>query len=457
MLKPQFNRIQDSTLTGKNSLGKEYSYQDIFAHWKTVNLPTGSTVIIMLPNSALLLKHFFAVLKIGLVPVLLAPNLPRERLMEIVTHFNANAIVKVHVVEDLFPQQTIHEFGAVQIAVSNMSANPLTQKGEVILMTSGTSGVSSGCVFDFSMLIKNAKKNAKVLGLTKEDIVLVNLPLYYSYAFVAQALSSMVIGAKLIICGPPFNLDWYRKTIQHYQVTASSLTPILAKQIVMDAIKLPNSLRLLTIGGDRIGRDYVKALLALLPGKEIYLTYGLTQAGPRVFTLAAHSCNPELLETMGEPLPGTQIFLDQTQGPEGVGELLIESDTVMKRRIGIVDRNKKNELVNRRLHTGDLFQQDANGNLAFYSRKNEFISIEGEKVCLASIKRIVKKLPNVLTAMTKVVEVQDHTTYDLTVVVHKAILNQQQYIKNIHQLLPRSHWPHDIRFEKQDSISGLLK
>ena len=81
-------------------------------------------------------------------------------------------------------------------------------------MTSGTSGVSSGCVFDFEAILLNGKRHADAIGQRADDTVLLNLPLYFSFALSSQALASLTRGNRLIISGPPFHQAGYQEALK---------------------------------------------------------------------------------------------------------------------------------------------------------------------------------------------------------------------------------------------------
>src|SRR5205823_150846 len=158
-------------------------------------------------------------------------------------------------------------------------------------------------------LVRNARRHADAVGLTGRDTVLVNLPLFYSYAIVAQALAALVTGARLVVSGPPFSPEAYEAAVGRYAVTSSSLTPTIARLLLAQGTRLPVGLRMLTVGGDRIAPEHVTRLRSANPDVELYVTYGLTEAGPRVSTLAAHREPPGRHGSVGVPLDGVTVSL----------------------------------------------------------------------------------------------------------------------------------------------------
>ena len=224
-------------------------------------------------------------------------------------------------------------------------------------------------------------------------------PLHYSYAFVAQLLATLITGGRAIITGPPFAPASYARAVQQHRATVSSLTPALVEPVLRVGGRLPEGLRVLTVGGDALASGSVAELLKRNPGLELYLTYGLTEAGPRVSTLAAHREPAHRRSSVGLPLPGVRTRLRKTDPADEVGELVVETDTGMLGRVGVADaamvptRESRTEIS-----TGDLFRVDADGYLYFHERRPTYIISRGEKVCLESVSRAAETIPGVASA-----------------------------------------------------------
>jgi acyl-CoA synthetase (AMP-forming)/AMP-acid ligase II len=294
--------------------------------------------------------------------------------------------------------------GTLEAGLFEAQAASLTRPDEVVILTSGTSGFASGCVFGIDQLLLNAERHAESIGQRPEDTVLVNLPLYYSFALVAQTLGTLVRGGRLVIDGPPFHPARYARTISRFGITVSSLTPILVRALLQDDQAPAGGPRVLSVGGDSLAREAVARLLRRRPGKELYLTYGLTQAGPRVSTLAAHAEPAHRHASLGRPLAGTAVSLLPIDGDAGMKELQVSSATVMRRRIGLVEgRQSQNPFTPGTVATGDVFEQDADGYLYFRGRLSDFVVRKGEKICLAAVRRVATQLPHVVHARTRVI------------------------------------------------------
>lgn len=404
----------------------------------------GAPMLIAMPNGRAMLAVFFAVLLTGAVPVPVAPASGAARITEIARRLGAAALIAPRIDPRRYGAPRTHRIGAAE-AVLLTDAPARHRRGDVILMTSGTAGIASGCLHGIEALLRNAGRHADAIGQRPNDTVLVSLPLHYSYALVAQALAALVRGSRLVVSGPPFTPRSYANTVTAHAVTVSSLTPSTATRLVDNPPDLPTTLRALTVGGDALDARQVKALLTDGPDRELYLTYGLTEAGPRVTTLAAHREPEHRWSSVGLPLPGVRTRLRRTgDGGEPGGELLVESDTVLRRRLP--DDAPDPLTADGAVATGDRFDIDDDGYHYFRGRLSESVVVGGEKIWLPSIRRIAAAVPGVRHCATTVYRDEgDELRYDLEVAVDEPGPRRTAEIQRaLNLLLLRGERPHRL-------------
>ncbi|MER7028944.1 MULTISPECIES: class I adenylate-forming enzyme family protein [Streptomyces] len=366
---------------------------DVLADLAGLGLAPGDAIVLCLANGVELLRVQLASLLLGLVPLAVAPSTPWQRVRTLAGHIGAAVVVTTRLT-GAGPRTPVGGAFAVPTGHPAVPYRP----GEILLSTSGTSGMFSACVHRVSSLLHNARLHAAATGITAADTLLVNLPLYYSYAFVAQALAAYETEARLVLDGPPFSPAGYRDAVTAHGVTHSSVTPTLVRQLLAAPELLPRGPRVLAVGGDRLAPAEVTALLTARPSAELYLTYGLTEAGPRVSTLAAHAEPAHRHGSVGRPLPGVRASLREERC--GIGELLVESDTVLLRRVG--ERSARVLLAPRTIATGDAFSLD-DGYLTFHGRLSDFVVLRGEKVSLTTVRQAAHAIPGVVHCVPEVV------------------------------------------------------
>jgi acyl-CoA synthetase (AMP-forming)/AMP-acid ligase II len=427
--------------------------------WKQHGLRPGDLVLLCLPNCRELLHQYFGVLMAGGVPALLQPIMPAARLREIATTMGAYAIGGLRLSTGELGAESYSSIGPLHVAILKPPPEPAGSPGEVVLMTSGTSGVASGCVFDFEAILLNGQRHAKAIGKRADDTVLVTLPMFFSFALSAQALSSLVCGNRLVISGPPFSVGGYRKALEDYGVTVSSLTPVGIRAVLHSDPTALAGLRVLSVGGDALEPELVARLVELRKGKDVYITYGLTQAGPRVSTLAAHVEPSSRYTSVGLAHEGTTVSLHPVGDESGRNQLYVNSATVMKRPIGRVEGRSNNDLVApQTIATGDSFDQDKDGYLYYRGRLSDFISRKGEKISLAAVRRLAAELPHVASARTIIFKHNDGSEdFDLELRVDAgahAADQQSDILKSLHNFLRRPEMPHAIHIEPASENDG---
>jgi long-chain acyl-CoA synthetase len=390
------NRVHDLGTPSGTGGTNGCTLDDVTRGLHAARITPGEPVLIVAPNGPGLLHLFLGTHLAGAVPVLMAPATTSERLRSNAEAMGARAVI-VPAAAPLLPDAVArHRWGGAELRLLGTTATTYAPD-QVIIPTSGTSGVSSGCLHETGSLLRNAARHATAVGLRESDTVLVNLPLHFSYALVAQALAALVTGARLAITGPPFTPAALTGAIEASTAGSASLTPYMVRALLDGDWKPPASLRMLTVGGDALTAADTGRLLDRCPGVELYLTYGLTEAGPRVSTLAAHREPPERWSSVGLPLDGVGVTLGDVT--DGTGELLVSTDTRMIRKVGRTDTVAGSRILpDARIATGDLFRIDQDGYLYFQSRRSDTVVVRGSKVSLRSIRRVAEALPGVSAA-----------------------------------------------------------
>ncbi|CAM3195481.1 acyl--CoA ligase [Corallococcus sp. ZKHCc1 1396] len=447
------DRIRDLTEAHPTA---DRAVSSLAAGWIARGLRPGDVVLLALPNGVGLLAQVFAVLAARGVPALVSPASPAGRQQSLVDALPARALVAMRAPAPHAEGVERFALGGAEVALFPDTTPPGAQPGEMVLLTSGTSGFASGCVFDLAALFRNADRHADAVGLRAGDTALVNLPLYYSYSMVAQAFSALRRGLELVISGPPFQPAAYLRLLAEQGITVSALTPLLVRGLLQHGEAFPEGLRCLGVGGDVLAPEHVKRMLQARPEGELYLTYGLSEAGPRVATLAAHAEPERRFASVGLPLPGTEVTL-VPRGPDGQRELFVSSDTVMKRRIGIVEGEKQHALRGPRLlATGDVFDIDAQGYLYFQGRVSDFLVRGSEKISMASVRRLAMMLPGVLTARTQVIKSAEGDDYEVILTVADERRSVEQLSRDLFRLLRLAERPRAVQVVSADVAAASL-
>lgn len=417
--------------------------------WARVDVGRGDLVLISLPNTIDQIVEFFAALLSNATPAVLPPGLPTGRIAKLISTYAPRALVSARnykVGGTSFSELENHKI----VRVYPKTGQPRFH--DVLLFTSGTSGHLSACSFSLEKLLMNARYHTESIGRTTPEIIYLSLPIYYSFALVAQVLGSYITGSRLVVGSSPFNIADFVRAVSENQIAGASLTPILAKRLLASERAADLELEFLTIGGDQANANDVRQLLERLPKTELFITYGLTEAGPRVSTLAAHSEDSDKLASVGKPFDHISAGVTMPNA-EGVGELLLATPTMAETVFvdGVASDHKR--LLTGELMTGDLFRIE-DGYLFFCGRKSDFIVCRGEKVNLRSVRQLACEYPNVCGAKTSIVSSGASSSYILTVQFKPGSEpSTREFDKHLGSVLRRSEFPTEIVAET--AIEGV--
>lgn len=371
-------------------------YDHLFEGYARLALQPGSAVLIFAPNSVEFLFHWIAALANGYVPCAIAPSTKSSLVNALQKSLNVAAIVGPRLDPTRYRARRFEKIGAFDVVVCDRTP-PSYEPFDVLILTTGTSGSQTACVHTVESLVCNASMTNKTLNITAADKQLVVLPMYHCYGLITQSIGAIVSGCELKIDGPPFNPTRFADLIRKENISICGITPTIARDLLRRGTVLP-ALRSMSIGGDRVSREEVMSLLSKPFINELYITYGLTEAGPRVSVLPAHVAPVEAYDSVGKPFSGVSIRIEKPDGG-GVGQLLVKTPSVCRRKVG-PNIMRQPFTADGFLETGDLFTNDAAGYLRYVARKADILIVKGEKLNTRSIDLVAESHPDVECART---------------------------------------------------------
>ncbi|HEX3681418.1 MAG TPA: class I adenylate-forming enzyme family protein [Bryobacteraceae bacterium] len=373
-------------------------YDQLFEGYARLALQPGSAVLIFAPNSVEFLFHWIAALANGYVPCAIAPSTKTSLVSALRKSLNIAAIVGPQLDPARYHAKHFVKVGSFRVVVCDRIPPPY-EPFDVLILTTGTSGSQTACVHTVESLVCNARMTNKALNITAADKQLVVLPMYHSYGLVTQSIGSIISGCELKIDGPPFNASRFADLIHKETISICGITPTIARDLLRRGTVLP-ALRSMSIGGDRVFPEEVASLLSKSFINELYITYGLTEAGPRVSVLPAHIAPVETYDSVGMAFSGVSTRIEMPDAA-GVGQLLVKTPSVCRRKVGgnILPQPFTSDGF---LETGDLFTKNAAGYLRYVARKADILIIKGEKLNTRSIDMVAESHPDVEFARTAV-------------------------------------------------------
>lgn len=368
---------------------------------------------ILLGNSPDFIISLFALLGLGAVAVPLRSNLPPEKLADQVRSARLDGILTS---TELRPQLAGAEFEESRVGslhllfsggssvIADQDSTPLIDLDPaLVLLTSGSTGFARGVVLAHHAILANLRSNIASLDLRDDDRTLAILPLSHAYALVHQCLCHLMIGATVCLLPSTLAAPMLHRYLASFRITTLSTVPPVLQMLVAGLKRSKSSLpalRLVTVGAAFADRQAVTDFLALLPHTRLAVTYGLTEAGPRVST---HFVEPDERfnpERVGLPLPNVALSLHHDQ--DGRKEIVVRSRAAMSGYLADLD-NRVNEPPSQ-VRTGDTGYL-SEGELFLKGRHDRIINRGGTLVGAEQIESVLLAHPAIASGR---VEAEEH-------------------------------------------------
>ena len=334
--------------------------------------------------------------------------------------------------------------------------------GFFILFTSGTSGECKGVVLKKESFLNNVRKVITYTQLQESDILLMNLPLSYSFAL-SQVCAHLIVGGKIILSVNNVYNSLTLFEIREKNVTNYSATPYFYETLVKELetkkekIDIQN-LRFFMSAGGYINPFVVEEIVRKFPSVIFYNNYGQTEASPRICYNRIDTNNTDF-KGVGRPLPGVQVKIFGEDGAEvednNIGEIGYKSEDLMLcyYRKNILDSDQY-------FLSGDLGCID-NNNLVILGRKDSILKINGRKVYKNYIENSIYELPYVSNVKLKKERHNIYGEYFCAYVVPKDYEDSQTIIDKIYEFCKKTfnayERPKKIVICKEISLSSNKK
>ncbi len=275
-----------------------------------------------------------------------------------------------------------------------------------ILFTGGTTGTSKGVVISHRAALSNCVNEISDcrVGAAPDDIGLIAAPMFHSAALLCWFLPHYVTGTASYLLNK-FDEHRVGEVVTRERITDMFLVPNMIHRLeqsgAFQSAGFQTTFRALHTGAGALHMPDRVALASTLPRVDVYVRYGLTEAGPMVSRLLP----PDLLDPSLDGSIGKEYLLAEVQlrdpgtglpaAPGEIGEIYVRGPSLMSGYYGHPEATAE-VLRNGWLQTGDLGVRDARGYLFFRDRVKDMIKTGGESVYSVEIEQAVSTHPAVL-------------------------------------------------------------
>lgn len=363
-----------------------------------------------------------AVLKAGGAYVPLDPTYPAERLAYMVEDAQISVLLTRSKLRDRLPEHQAQvvdlDSGWSEIA-SRSSENPAIENTSenlaYVIYTSGSTGKPKGVTITHSALSCFAQTVVTEYEIVASDRLLQFASINFDTA-VEEIFPSLLAGSKLVLRTDNMIGDFktFCRACQDLQLTVLNLPTAywhrLVNELVSREVDLPDSLRLVIIGGEKVLSEPVKSWQKYLidSGRsdlQLINSYGPTETTVSATLYRIFANTPIIGEVpIGRPFPHLQAYiLDRDRQPvaSGIpGELYLSGESLAR---GYLNRPEltaerfctSDEATTRLYKTGDLVRYLADGNIEYIGRIDKQVKIRGFRIELGEIETAIVRYPNI--------------------------------------------------------------
>jgi acyl-CoA synthetase (AMP-forming)/AMP-acid ligase II len=321
-----------------------------------------------------------------------------------------------------------------------------------ILFTSGTTGRSKGVLCAHRQSLDAPAAWADCGELTSDDRYLCINPFFHNFGYKAGILTCLQRGATLI---PQLTFDPERamRAVQDHRITVLPGPPTIY-QTLLDHPKRGDydltSLRFAVTGAATIPVVLIERMQSELDIDIVLTAYGLTEASGFGTMCRSDDDAVTVATTSGRPIADFELRIDAPGGAEdpASGEVLLRGPNVM---LGYLDDPEATAAAidaDGWLHTGDIGNLDAAGNLRITDRLKDMYICGGFNVYPAEIEQVLARIDGV--AETAVIGVPDERLGEVgkafIVLKPGADLDEQTVITRAREHLANFKVPRSVAF-----------
>ena len=271
----------------------------------------------------------------------------------------------------------------------------------VFQLSGGTTGIPKLIPRTHNDYVYNSKMAAAVTEVDPDKILLIVLPLAHNLPLACPGLQGYLLhGGKVVLANTTRSEDIF-SLIERHRVTHIAVVPALLIRLINDPL-IKNfdlsSLQVIQSGGQRLQPEVRRRTKELIPSVTVQENFGMAEG----MLMFVRLDDPEdvRMETVGRPVsPDDEVRLvdddDNEVAPGEVGELLARGPYTLRGYLGVPEYNARAFTSDGFYRSGDLMRRHPSGNYMVEGRKKDLINRGGEKISAEEIENLILTHPAV--------------------------------------------------------------
>jgi len=295
----------------------------------------------------------------------------------------------VGLVQSFFPYQAYKAIDSEQ--------NP--NKPAIVLFTSGSEGSPKGVVLSHRNINANRFQLSTLLNFDMQDKFFNALPLFHSFGMVCGFFLPILNSLSIFLYPSPLHFKIVPELVYDRNATVFFATDTFLAAYAKMAHRYDfHNIKYIGIGGEKL-KDETFKIWSEKFGIRVIEAYGTTEASPVV---TMNSPMYYKRGSVGRPVPGLECKLEQVEGIEDGGKLLIKGDNVMLGYLRASAPGKIEAPKDGWYDTGDILAFDDENFATIKGRAKRFAKIAGEMISMTAVELALKNLwPDNLTALVR--------------------------------------------------------
>ena len=380
-------------------------------------------VVPTLPNTAEFVLLYFALQKIGAIPIAALATHRFAEINQFVALSGASTCVYPERQGDFEFEPMIRRvkeanrslrfcipLGQLKDLIAMPARLPRSRLGEIRIeptdpcifqLSGGTTGIPKLIPRTHNDYAYNSKTAAPVCGVAADSILLLALPIAHNLPLACPGIQGYFFQGGKVVLSPTTRPEEIFRLVERHKATHIKVVPALLIRLINDPsigrFDL-SSLRIIQSGGQRMQPEVRLKTRELIPSAFVQENFGMSEG--MLFFVRLDDPQQVKLETCGRPIcPDDEVKLldeEDREVPEGeVGELTCRGPYTLRGYYGVPEYNARQFTRDGFYRSGDLMRRHPSGNYVVEGRKKDLINRGGEKISCEEIENLILMHPAV--------------------------------------------------------------
>jgi 2,3-dihydroxybenzoate-AMP ligase len=274
----------------------------------------------------------------------------------------------------------------------------------IFQLSGGTTGVPKLIPRTHNDYAYNSKTAAPVCGVTGDSVLLLALPIAHNLPLACPGIQGYFFSGGKVVLSPTTRPEDMLRLAEKHRVTHIKVVPALLIRLInspeIGEFDL-SSVRIIQSGGQRMQPEVRLRTHQLIPSAFVQENFGMSEG--MLFFVRPDDPQEVKLETCGRPIcPDDEVRLCDDEGrevpPGEVGELTCRGPYTLRGYYGVPEYNARQFTRDGFYRSGDLMRRHPSGNYVVEGRKKDLINRGAEKISAEEIENLILQHPAVQNA-----------------------------------------------------------